>query len=151
MKPTEFKESNVVLGEGQPQYQNLPAYMAPKTDPSGTVITRWNIESPDEMKDILLRGCIWFSQQTFHKPFQPMLPSARTFFIDEEGIPNDPLPPRNVLALAQVKKCEHYSTVADLPDPEAMAKQIMELAKTRPDVAQMVGYISRMVRQLESQ
>lgn len=71
MKPIEFEGVNVVYGKDQPEYQPLPANRAS----NGTIITCWEL-SPEEKEEILKTGKLWFSQLTFNKPMQPILPSA---------------------------------------------------------------------------
>ena len=72
MKPARFEGHNVVMGKGQPQYQELPAYRV--GDDTGTIISCWELEPADKL--LLDRtGGIWLSQLTFNGPLQPQLPS----------------------------------------------------------------------------
>lgn len=68
MKPVEFKGQNVVFGEGQPEYQPLPALRMP----DGEVITCWEI-SDDELKLIQETKRIYLKQLTFNNPIQPVM------------------------------------------------------------------------------
>lgn len=70
MKPIEFKEQNTVFGEGQKEYLPLPAYVDP--DPEGYVITCWRLSIKERLV-VLLSGCLWLSQMSFHEPLQPQL------------------------------------------------------------------------------
>lgn len=70
MKPIEFKEQNTVFGEGQKEYLPLPAYVDP--DPEGYVITCWRLSIKERLA-VLLSGCLWLSQMSFHEPLQPQL------------------------------------------------------------------------------
>jgi len=74
MKPVEFKEQNVVFGKGQPQYQDLPAYLN-RTQETGEAVTCWEL-SKEEIEEIVKTKRIWLNQLTFHSPFQPIVPSV---------------------------------------------------------------------------
>ena len=69
MKPIEFKEQNVVLAENQEEYSPLPSYL--DDGPEGYVISCWSL-SVRERFSLLLGGCIWISQMSFHRPAQPL-------------------------------------------------------------------------------
>jgi hypothetical protein len=71
MKPVKFPGYNVVFGEGQPEYQPLPALRVP--GPQGEVITCWEL-TEDEIKQIAHSGVIYFKQLTFNQSLQPILP-----------------------------------------------------------------------------
>ena len=73
MKPVEFKEQNVVFGKGQPESQDLPAYLN-RTKETGEAVTCWEI-SDEELEEIVKTKRIWLNQLTFHSPFQPIAPS----------------------------------------------------------------------------
>ena len=46
MHPIDFEEKNVVFGEGQEEYQDLPAY----SDGQNNVVTCWKISEADYKK-----------------------------------------------------------------------------------------------------
>jgi hypothetical protein len=71
MKPKNFPGVNIVFGEGQPQYQPLPALRTP----DGTVITCWEL-SDEEIETITKNRCMYFKQATFNNPLQPIFPMA---------------------------------------------------------------------------
>lgn len=68
MKPVEFKGQNVVFGEGQPEYQPLPALLMP----DGEVITCWEM-SPEELQEVTKTGKVYVKQLTFNQLLQPLL------------------------------------------------------------------------------
>lgn len=70
MKSIEFPQSNVKIGEGQPQYQTLHAHVDPN-DPAQTMTMCFEL-SKEEIAQIVLTGKIWMSQLTFGMPFQPI-------------------------------------------------------------------------------
>ena len=74
MKPAGFPEVNIVLGEKQDQYNDLPAFYSPK-DPQGRIITSWSLTIRERIK-VLFRGRIWLSTLTFRKPLQPLFMTA---------------------------------------------------------------------------
>lgn len=67
MKPTEFKEQNVIFAKDQPEYQPLPALR----DDTGAVVTCWKLSLKERLK-LLFTGKIWHCAQTFNNPLQPM-------------------------------------------------------------------------------
>lgn len=69
MKPIEFKEQNSVFAEEQEEYSSLPSYL--DDAPEGYIISCWSL-SIKERLSILLSGCIWISQMSFHRPAQPL-------------------------------------------------------------------------------
>lgn len=71
MIPVKFPGVNVVFGEGQEQYQPLPAIKMP----DGQVITCWQF-SDEEIEIIKQTKCVYFNQLTFNRPLQPILPSV---------------------------------------------------------------------------
>lgn len=79
MRPIKFPEANVTFGEGQPEYEPLPAWKDKTPIPDdavyvrdyGDVVTCWEL-SPDEIKKVQETGCIWVSLRTFNLPLQPM-------------------------------------------------------------------------------
>lgn len=70
MKPVKFPGQNIVFGEGQPEYQPLPALKVP--GPQGEVITCWEL-SNEEVEIIVRSKRLYLSQLTFNKPIQPVL------------------------------------------------------------------------------
>ena len=69
MTPIAFEHSNVIFGEGQPEY--LPLHALRFDDESGTTITCWKLEEED-LKAIQETGVIWLSQLIFMGPLQPV-------------------------------------------------------------------------------
>ena len=68
------KETPVtVYGEGQPQYQPLPALRC--DDEARTVVSRWRLTFAERIR-VALTGDIWLSLMTFGKPIQPSLLSV---------------------------------------------------------------------------
>ena len=65
----DFKESNVVIAEDQPEYQNLPSHRT--SDNDGMVTSCWSL-SLKEMLKILWTGCIWVQMLTFNTSLQPL-------------------------------------------------------------------------------
>lgn len=70
MQPVKFKESNIIFGENQPQYQPLPAFL----DEEGTVVTVWKLSLWERIR-VLFTGRLYMITMTFKSPVQPMLPT----------------------------------------------------------------------------
>ena len=70
MKPIKFDEANVVFGEGQEQYNPLPAYRHKARE--GHVVTCWEMDEA-ERAEFAQTGRIWITQLTFNQPLQPLL------------------------------------------------------------------------------
>ena len=68
MMPIEFKGSNVVFAENQPEYLPLPAYKSK----DGMVTICWKLSFKERLK-VLFAGKIWQKMLTFNKPLQPQL------------------------------------------------------------------------------
>lgn len=74
MVAKEFKEQNVIYGENQEQYQNLPAYVDEKC-------STFNFELDDEeIKQVIETGEIFISVMNFNQPLQPIGPSVKNPF-----------------------------------------------------------------------
>jgi hypothetical protein len=71
MKPTTFKQQNIVFAEDQPQYLPLPAYRTR----DGEVTTCWKLTWWDRLC-LLVTGRLWLRQLTFNESLQPQLPSV---------------------------------------------------------------------------
>ena len=69
MNPIKFKGHNVVFGEGQLEYQPLPALRMP----DGEVITCWEL-SDEELEEIKRTKVIYLKQYTVNGPLQPIMP-----------------------------------------------------------------------------
>lgn len=69
MIPIKFPGSNIVFGEGQEGYNQLPAMKLS----DGQVITCWEL-SAEEIEQVRISGKIYLKQLTFNKPLQPLLP-----------------------------------------------------------------------------
>lgn len=70
MKPVKFKESNITLGEGQDEYNNLPAFFDP-SDRACPFVACWKMDIK-ERKEFLKTGKIWITQLTMGNKFAPM-------------------------------------------------------------------------------
>lgn len=68
MKPTNFKEANVVFAKDQTEYQPLPAFKA--DSPQGEVVTCWKLSFGERLR-ILFKGEIWLCLLSFNKPLTP--------------------------------------------------------------------------------
>lgn len=69
MRPTSFKEQNVVFAKNQKQYLPLPAF---KNDSqSGEVISCWKLSFKERLT-LLFRGKLWVIVLTFNNRLQPM-------------------------------------------------------------------------------
>lgn len=71
MEPVKFDGVNVVFGENQPEYDQLPAERVGRPE-SGQIITCWEV-SPEEIKRIQETGKIWLSVLTYGQPLHPVL------------------------------------------------------------------------------
>lgn len=71
MKPVAFAEQNVVYGEGQPEYLQLPAHSGDTAQ--RCVTTCWQLSEEDMQELERNGGRIWLQQLTFGKPLQPQL------------------------------------------------------------------------------
>lgn len=78
MEPKKFKEANVVMGEGQPEYKPLPAYK--DGGAQGHVVTQWKLSFWERVR-ILFGANVWLSQMTFHSPLQPVFLSTKKYDI----------------------------------------------------------------------
>ncbi|MDV3490950.1 hypothetical protein CMV03_07070 [Elizabethkingia anophelis] len=67
MKPIEFPQTNAVYGEGQEEYQPLPAY---RTN-DGDVIICWEL-TDEEIEKIKETKCLYLSIMTFGQLLQPV-------------------------------------------------------------------------------
>lgn len=67
MDAVDFEGTNVVIGEGQPEYNPLHA----RVEDNGQAITCWQL-SPEELAQVQATGRIFLSQFTFGQPFQPV-------------------------------------------------------------------------------
>lgn len=81
MKPTEFKEQNVVYAKDQKEYTPLPALKFE----DGTVISCWKV-SWKELLKIMWHRRVWVSVLTFNNPLQPLLvvDDSKELFTKEE-------------------------------------------------------------------
>lgn len=70
MTPVQFPGSNVVLGENQPQYRPLPAFV----DDTGAVVSCWRLTWWERVR-ILFTGRFFLVVLTFKAPPQPVLPT----------------------------------------------------------------------------
>ncbi len=66
MKPIDFKESNVVFGKDQKEYQPLPALKFK----DGETLTCWKLSWKELFRVIITRR-IFVAQLTFNQPLQP--------------------------------------------------------------------------------
>ena len=66
MKVVKFKECNVVLGGGQPEYLPLPAHR----DKNGLVTSCWGLNWKERII-VLFTGKVYLQLMTFNTPIQP--------------------------------------------------------------------------------
>jgi hypothetical protein len=66
MKPTEFKEQNIVFAKNQPEYLPLPAFKS--TD--GQVVSCWTLTFRERLR-LLFTGRLWSCVSTFNHSLQP--------------------------------------------------------------------------------
>lgn len=66
MKAVKFKESTVIIGEHQPEFNDLPAHYDPN---DGSMVFCFEFDE-DEIKEILKTKQIYFKQVTQGRPFQ---------------------------------------------------------------------------------
>lgn len=83
MKPIEFKECNIVLGEDQPEYLPLPAHRWLGGDPGGTITSCWSLSIRERIR-VLFTGRIYLQLLTFKKPIQPQLMSVENPINDKK-------------------------------------------------------------------
>lgn len=74
MKPTKFKEQNVVYAENQPEYTPLPALKI--NSENQEVISCWKLSFKERI-EVLFLGRIWLSLLTFGKPLTPSFLASR--------------------------------------------------------------------------
>jgi len=70
MKPIKFPESNVMLAENQPEYNQLPIYRFE----NGDNVSCWKL-SLKERIILLFTGKLWISMKTFNNKPMPILPT----------------------------------------------------------------------------
>jgi len=70
MKPIKFKGHNAVLGKGQPEYEELPAFIN-HASPMGEISQCWEI-TDDDLITIAKTRKIWVTQFTFGERLQPI-------------------------------------------------------------------------------
>lgn len=80
MKAIEFKEVNVRIGEGQEEYQTLPACVD-INDPAKPVVMCFELNNEEQLQ-VMETGKIWLTVLTFGHLFQPIRMSA----LKPEGI-----------------------------------------------------------------
>lgn len=71
MKAKEFLGHNMKIAEDQPEYETLPAFVAP----DGTIVVCFQA-SEEERKKIAETGEVWLQIATFNEPLQPIYMSA---------------------------------------------------------------------------
>lgn len=74
MKPVAFAEQNVVFGQGQEEYQPLPAHRG--EPPESNITTCWQLDRADMAELQRNGGRIWLQQLTFGGQLQPQLLSV---------------------------------------------------------------------------
>lgn len=70
MQPTEFPESNAVLGEGQPEYTPMPVYRY--VGDEGRTVSVWRLSFWERLR-LIFTGRIYVQVLTFRTPIQPQL------------------------------------------------------------------------------
>lgn len=89
MTPYDFPGANIRLGEGQPEYQVLPAVAT--TD--GQIVTCWRPTFWEAVKLLFTRR-VWVHTLTHGRPFQPLILSAHQLVtMPDENDPNAPMVP----------------------------------------------------------
>lgn len=78
MKAITFPQVNVAIGEGQKDYEILPAFLNPK-DAHGTVIACFEL-TKEELSEISKSEKLWVQLLTFGNPLQPFLISVDSPF-----------------------------------------------------------------------
>ena len=68
MKPVNFRGNNTVYGEGQPDYQPLPARLSKDEK---VVTTVWEL-TPEELEEIKVTRRVKIKQGVFGEPLQPL-------------------------------------------------------------------------------
>lgn len=68
MVPVAFPQSNIVIGRGQEEYDEIPALL----DSDSVITSCWRL-SEEEIARVMKTGVIWVSQITFGRKFQPQV------------------------------------------------------------------------------
>lgn len=71
MIPIDFPGRNIVFGEGQPEYQPLPAMLVKGIEQE--VITCWEL-TDEEIDELVKTRKLYLCQYTFGSRLQPILP-----------------------------------------------------------------------------
>ncbi len=79
MQSIDFPQMNVVIGDNQPEYIPLKAFVD-FNDPTSPAIMCFEL-SEEEIIDIVRTKKIWYKQLTFNQPFQPINFSTKDPFI----------------------------------------------------------------------
>jgi len=74
MKPIKFKESNICIGENQPDYLPLPAFL--DNEDVHVPMTMCFELSDEEKRQVAETGQIWITILTFGSPFHPIMDSV---------------------------------------------------------------------------
>jgi hypothetical protein len=74
LKAIKFPQVNVVIGEGQNDYQELPAFLNPE-DANGTIVACFEL-TKEEVKALSESKQIWVQLLTFGNPLQPFILSV---------------------------------------------------------------------------
>jgi hypothetical protein len=77
MTPIDFPGACLRIGEGQPEYQVLPAVPGLH---NGEIITCWRPAFWERVK-LLFTGRVWLHQLTFGQPLQPVILSCHKLFV----------------------------------------------------------------------
>ena len=80
MRPTKFKEHNVIYAKNQAEYQQLPALKGE----DGTVISCWKLSWKEKIK-LLITGKIWLAAMTFNNSLQPVFITTEKKEVIEEN------------------------------------------------------------------
>jgi hypothetical protein len=80
MHPIEFPQQTIVFAKDQPQYSPLPAHVTA----DGLVTSCWQLTDA-EIHWIQHMRRLWITQLTFNWPLQPIMPSAFTPFVSNDG------------------------------------------------------------------
>lgn len=75
MKPIHFPEVNVIIGKGQPEYEELPAHVD-NGDPETPVTVCLQFDTEELEKLVAQKGIFWLTTLTFNRPYHPIMVSV---------------------------------------------------------------------------
>ncbi len=141
MIPTSFPEQNTIIGEGQNEYQPLPAFInySIMSQPASFCVAL----NDDDIADILRGRKIWLQQLTFGGHFKPMMINT--------------VPP--VLGGKSESDYENsrmkaFFAITDemvniKGDPKALAQIAFVMGKENQDLAVFLGELLKLAKAIE--